>query len=115
MTMDDIDPARSRTASVVYDGYETNQGRRFSTARTISASEKNKIDLSLSFKQYEFDKELSVYMNIPKNYKKIKGEMTLSKTLKDYQKIEKRVFIQNIIFKEIKQKLEGNNYVINKK
>jgi len=68
--MDDIDPARSRTASVVYNGYETNQGRRFSTERKISASEKNKIDLSLTFKQYEFDKELSVYMNIPKNYKK---------------------------------------------
>jgi len=68
--MDDIDNARSRTASIVYDGYETYQGRRFSTTRTISASEKNKIDLSLSFKQFEFDKELSVYMNIPKNYKK---------------------------------------------
>lgn len=68
--MDDVDMARNRTADITYDDYENKVGFDFSTNRHISASEKNKIDIRLNFKQYEFNKELSVSFNIPKNYKR---------------------------------------------
>ncbi len=68
--MDDVDMARNRTADITYDDYENKIGFYFSTNRHISASEKNKIDIRLNFKQYEFNKELSVLFNIPKNYKR---------------------------------------------
>jgi hypothetical protein len=68
--MDDVDQTRSRTADVTYDGYENNSGIFFSTMRQITASEKNKIDIRLNYKQYEFNKDLSVSFSIPKNYKR---------------------------------------------
>ena len=68
--MDDIDVLRSRTADLIYDGYEFNNGIHFSTQRQINVSEKNKLEIKLGFKQYEFNKELSVVMNVPKNYKR---------------------------------------------
>jgi len=40
----------------------------FSTVRHITVSEKNKLDIRLQFKQVEFNKELSVYFSVPKNY-----------------------------------------------
>ena len=67
--LDDIDISRNRTADITYDSYENNNGINFSTYRQIIVSEKNKLDLRLNFKQYEFNKELSVTFNIPKNYK----------------------------------------------
>ncbi len=67
--LDDIDISRNRTADITYDNYESNNGFNFSTYRQIIASEKNKLDLRLNFKQYEFNKELSVTFNVPKNYK----------------------------------------------
>ncbi|MBP9099192.1 MAG: DUF4292 domain-containing protein [Ferruginibacter sp.] len=67
--LDDIDISRNRTADITYDNYENNSGFNFSTSRQIIASEKNKLDLRLNFKQYEFNKELSVSFNIPRNYK----------------------------------------------
>lgn len=66
--LDDIDMLRSRTADITYDGYENNNGFHFSTNREITASEKNKLDIRLNFKQYEFNKELSMTFNIPRNY-----------------------------------------------
>lgn len=68
--MDDIDMARNRTADITYEDYENKSGLFFSTSRQISASEKNKIDIGLNFKQYEFNKELSVAFAIPRNYKR---------------------------------------------
>lgn len=68
--MDDVDRARNRTADITYDEYENKNGTFFSTNRQISASEKNKIDIGMKFKQYEFNKELSVSFAIPKNYKR---------------------------------------------
>ena len=68
--LDDVDPARNRTAEITYDDYENKNGIYFSTNREISASEKNKIDISLNFKQYEFNKQLSLPFSIPKNYKR---------------------------------------------
>jgi hypothetical protein len=67
--LDDLDITRNRTADITYDEFEENNGRVFSTAREITVSEKNKLDIQLKYKQYEFDKEIQVNFNIPKNYK----------------------------------------------
>jgi len=66
--LDDVDITRSRTADLTYAEYENKTGFNFSTYREITVSEKNKLDIRLYFKQYEFNKELSVSFNIPKNY-----------------------------------------------
>ena len=66
--LDDVDITRSRTADLTYGDYENKSGFNFSTYREITVSEKNKLDIQLNFKQYEFNKELSVSFNIPKNY-----------------------------------------------
>jgi hypothetical protein len=67
--LDDINIARNRTADITYADYENNNGFPFSTSREITVSEKNKLDIRLNFKQYEFNKELSITFNIPANYK----------------------------------------------
>lgn len=68
--LDDLDITRNRTADLTYDEFEEQNGRRFPTYREITVSEKNKLDIQLKFKQYEFDKEVQVNFNIPKNYKR---------------------------------------------
>lgn len=68
--LDDVDIYRNRTASISYDDYLNNSDRTFSTRRQIVITEKNKIDIRLNFKQFEFNKELSVSFSVPKNYKK---------------------------------------------
>lgn len=68
--LDDVDINRNRTASITYDDYVNQSERFFSTKRQIIISEKNKIDIRLNFKQFEFNKELSVAFSVPKNYKK---------------------------------------------
>ena len=67
--LDDVDIARNRTADITYDDYENKSGVYFSTYREITVSEKNKLDIRLNFKQYEFNKDLSVSFRVPKNYK----------------------------------------------
>lgn len=66
--LDDVDIARSRTADLTYADYENKTGINFSTYREITVSEKNRLDIRMNYKQYEFNKELSVSFNIPKNY-----------------------------------------------
>ncbi len=68
--LDDVDLSRSRTADLTYGDYENKSGFNFSTYREISISEKKKLDIKLNYKQHEFNKELSVSFNIPKNYTK---------------------------------------------
>ncbi len=68
--LDDADINRNRTADITYGGFENRNGINFSTYREITVSEKDKLDIQLTFKQYEFNKELSVYFNVPKNYKR---------------------------------------------
>ncbi|MBP6432583.1 MAG: DUF4292 domain-containing protein [Ferruginibacter sp.] len=68
--LDDVDFTRSRTADITYSDYENKIGVNFSTYREITVSEKNKLDIKLNYKQYEFNKDLSVSFNIPKNYKR---------------------------------------------
>ena len=68
--LDDVDLNRNRTADLTYDDYTNTNGTYFSTRRQIIASEKNKIDIRLNFRQFEFNKELSVAFSVPKNYKR---------------------------------------------
>ncbi len=67
--LDDIDLNQNRTASLLYGNYEKNGGFDFATDREINVSEKSKVDVSIEFKQYEFNKELSFPFGIPRNYK----------------------------------------------
>jgi Domain of unknown function (DUF4292) len=68
--LDDLDLSRNRTADITYGDFETKSGQLFSTKRQITVAEKNKLDIRMNFKQYEFNKELSISFNIPKNYKR---------------------------------------------
>ena len=66
--LDDLDPNLNRTADLTYSEYE-NKGFYFSTYREITVAEKTKVDIRLTFKQYDFNTELSYPFSIPKNYK----------------------------------------------
>lgn len=66
--LDDVDLARNRTADVTYGEFEKLDRFMFATNREIMVSEKNKLDIQLKFKQYEFDKPVQISFSIPKNY-----------------------------------------------
>ena len=66
--LDDADLARNRTADLGYWGYENKKGPLFATRRSISITEKKKLDIQLDFKQYELNGEVSFPFSIPKNY-----------------------------------------------
>ena len=68
--LDDLDVMQNRTADFTYDSYSNSSGFPFSTYRQVIATEKNKLDVRMNFKQFEFNKELSVSFSVPKNYKK---------------------------------------------
>jgi hypothetical protein len=67
--LDDLDVNQNRTADITYGDYEKSSNDYFATYREITVAEKTKVDIRLSFKQYEFNKELSFPFSIPKNYK----------------------------------------------
>ena len=67
--LDDIDISRSRTADLSYDDYESKKNKQFSSKRRITVSEKNKLDISLNFKQYEFNDDVNFPFSIPRNYR----------------------------------------------
>lgn len=66
--LDDSDPARNRTADLTYTDYESKKSVPFSTKRRIVVTEKNRLDIKLEFKQYEFNQEVSFPFSVPKNY-----------------------------------------------
>ena len=68
--LDDVNILRNRTCFLTYAEYETDKGVKFSTNRTISVTEKNKLDVKLKFKQYAFNETLTYPFSVPKNYKK---------------------------------------------
>ena len=67
--LDDINIGQNRTGDLTYGEYQNNNGVSFATYREITVAEKTKVDVSLLFKQYEFNKELSFPFSIPRNYK----------------------------------------------
>jgi hypothetical protein len=68
--LDDINLAFNRTGDLTYYGYENKSGVFFSTFREITVAEKTKVDITLNFKQYDFNNDLSFPFSIPKNYKR---------------------------------------------
>lgn len=67
--LDDLDITRNRTADITYADFENNNGLTFATFREITVSEKKKLDIQMKYKQWEFNKDLQITFNIPKNYK----------------------------------------------
>ncbi len=68
--LDDVDEQRNRTCYLTYDDFENGKGVIFPSKRTISVTEKKKLDIQLNFKQYDFNETLSFPFSIPKNYKR---------------------------------------------
>ena len=68
--LDDLDEMRSRTCYLEYEDYEAKDGVSFPTRRKISVTEKKKLEISLNYKQYEFNETLSFPFSVPKNYKR---------------------------------------------
>jgi hypothetical protein len=68
--LDDREPGRSRTAVLVYDSYETKGNVKFATKRKISVAEKSTLEVSLDYKQFDFNENLNYPFSVPKNYKK---------------------------------------------
>jgi hypothetical protein len=68
--LDDVDAIRARTAYLSYGDYQVKNGKRFSTRRKITVSEKSKLDIEMEFKQFDFNVDLNFPFNIPKNYKR---------------------------------------------
>ena len=66
--LDDADISRNRTAELTYNDYENKKGVPFSTKRRITVAEKNRLDIRLDFKQYDFNQEVSFPFSVPKNY-----------------------------------------------
>lgn len=66
--LDDADITRNRTADLTYEDYENKKGMPFATKRRITVTEKNKLDIKLDFKQYDFNEEVSFPFSVPKNY-----------------------------------------------
>jgi Domain of unknown function (DUF4292) len=67
--LDDIEVGQNRTADLIYDNYDQTGMGAFATYRDITIAEKTKVDIRLTFRQYEFNKELSFPFNIPRNFK----------------------------------------------
>lgn len=68
--LDDAEVGRSRTAVLSYGEYETKDNIRFATKRKISVAEQTKLDITLEFKQFNFNENLNYPFSVPKNYRK---------------------------------------------
>ena len=65
----DISPGSIRTADLAYSDYNTIEQRQFATFRSLNVDNPSKLDLRISFKEFEFNNELSYPFSIPGNYK----------------------------------------------
>jgi hypothetical protein len=61
--------ANGRKADLMYNDYRPSGGFSFPAERKISIVQKNKIDINMSYKEFEFNKELSFPFSIPSSYK----------------------------------------------
>lgn len=68
--LDDTEVGRSRTAVLTYGEYESKDNIRFATKRKISVAEKSKLDITLEFKQFNFNESLNYPFSVPKNYRR---------------------------------------------
>ena len=65
----DNSPGRSRTASLEYSDYSPLDRHWFATYRALKVDKPANIDLRISFKEFEFNNELSFPFSVPGNYK----------------------------------------------
>lgn len=68
--LDDLDVNRHRTADISYGDFQLHEGNYFPVSRQIVVTEKNMLDVRMAYKQFEFNKELSVPFNVPRSYKR---------------------------------------------
>lgn len=68
--LDDLDESRNRSSFLGYSEYTTRGGFLFAERRTITVSEKKKLNLVLRYKQYAFNETLSFPFSVPKNYRR---------------------------------------------
>jgi hypothetical protein len=69
--LDDVSPLLSRTASISYKDYENKSGFYFSTLREILIATQTNMDITLKFKDYKFNEELTYPFSVPKKFKRI--------------------------------------------
>jgi hypothetical protein len=67
--LDDIDILKNRTCDITYSNYVQQNNVSFSTYRSISVSEKSKLDVNMDFKDYSFNEPLKYVFTLPKNFK----------------------------------------------
>lgn len=67
--LDEIDPQRHRTAILSFDQFLLKSGRNFPNLRRITLSDKQKVDISLDFRQIDFDLPIGFPFSVPRNYK----------------------------------------------
>jgi hypothetical protein len=58
-----------RTATLEFNDYNTLEQRMFATFRSLKVENSSKIDCRISFREFEFNNELSFPFSIPGNYK----------------------------------------------
>lgn len=68
--LEDVEAERNRTCYLTYSAYEDKKGKNFSTIRTVSVTDKKKLNINLDFRNYDFNETLSFPFSIPKNYKR---------------------------------------------
>lgn len=69
--LDDIDPLQNRTCDITFSEYQLKDGLHFATYRSVSVSQKSKLDIYLNFKDYKFNEPLNYAFSLPKNYKRL--------------------------------------------
>ncbi|MBC7722179.1 MAG: DUF4292 domain-containing protein [Pedobacter sp.] len=69
--LDDLDPLQNRTCDITFSNYETKGDIQFATYRSISVSQKSKLDIYLDFKDYKFNEPLNYAFTVPKSYKRL--------------------------------------------
>jgi hypothetical protein len=69
--LDDIEPGRARTADITYGDYHDKNGFRFATYRRITTSERTKLDIEIEYKQFDFNKPVSMPFKVPRGYRRL--------------------------------------------
>lgn len=66
--LSEIQGDTTSTAALYYDGYTPGNSSSFAASRQVSITGSSMVDIIISFKQYEFNNELSFPFTVPPNY-----------------------------------------------
>jgi hypothetical protein len=67
--LDETDPQRHRNAILSFDQYQDKSGRSFPNLRRLTLTDKEKTDITLDFRQVDFDVPVAFPFSVPRNYK----------------------------------------------